>query len=615
MSKQGAMRQTRVPVVRIDAVRAAEGIIHVTNREVLPDYPPRLTDLLLHWARAAPDRTFLAERDGTGGWRRMSYAETLTAVRRLGRALLDRGLSAERPLLVISGNGIDHALLGLAALYVGIPYCPVSPAYSLVSQDFGKLRYVLDLLTPGLVFARDGKVFGKAIAAALPADLELVVTDNPPDRPCTLFADLLAQPDTPAVAAANAQVGPDTIAKFLLTSGSTGMPKAVINTQRMLCSNQIMIREVLAFLQDAPPVTLDWLPWSHTFGGNHNVGLILYNGGTLYIDEGLPTPGGIAATVRNLREIAPNIYFNVPKGFEFLVPHLRADSDLRRNYFSRLECNFYAGASLSAHVWDALDELALAETGARVPMLTGLGSTETAPFALAATIEICRAGNIGVPAKGVALKLVPNNGKLEARVKGPNITPGYWRQPDLTAKNFDEEGFYHLGDAVRFADPDDIQKGFIFDGRLSEDFKLGSGTWVSVGPLRAAIIAACAPFVRDAVIAGLDRDYPAILIFPDVDACRAFCADLKPDASLPELMAYPGLRQAIRDRLADLAARSTGSSTRVTRAILLDVPASIDLGETTDKGSINQRAVLQHRADLVAALYAEQPDARVIVVK
>jgi feruloyl-CoA synthase len=601
-----------------DAVleREPSGVIHVRTAQVLPPYHATLSEPLEHWAKAAPDRVFLGQRDDEGRWLTLSYAQVLAQTRRIGAALLRRGLSPERPIAIISSNGIEHALLALAAMNVGVPYAPISAAYSLLSTDFGKLRAILGLLTPGMVFASDGGAFARAIAATAPGGAELVVTRNPPaDRKATLFAELIGDEDDAGVAAAQRQVTPDTIAKFLFTSGSTGNPKGVINTHRMLCSNQAMIAAGFAFVQDEPPVVVDWLPWSHTFGSNHNFNMALVNGGSLYIDDGNPTPPGVPKTARNLREIAPTIYFNVPKGYEALVPHFRADAALRKNFFSRLKVLFYAGAGLNQTTWDDLTQLAVETTGERIIFLSSLGSTETSPLALACTFDFDRPGNIGLPAPGVELKLVPNEGKLEARLRGPHITPGYWRQPQLTRDAFDRDGFYKIGDALKFADPDDPGKGFLFDGRIAEDFKLSTGTWVSVGPLRARFIDACAPLVRDVVFAGPDRDDIVALVFPDVEACRKLAPEHAADAMTGAVLDDVRVRINFAELLGALAAASPGSSMRVMRAILLAEPASMDKGEMTDKGSINQRAVLKNRAALVDELYATPLSSRVIAVK
>ncbi|MGA9282785.1 MAG: feruloyl-CoA synthase [Pseudolabrys sp.] len=600
-----------------DAVleRRADGTIYMRAAQSLGGYHSKLSEPLEHWAKTAPDRLFLAQRDAQDQWRKRSYAETLADVRRIGAALLRRGLSAERPLVILSGNGIDHALLALGAMYVGIPYAPISPAYSLMSNDFGKLRTIISLLTPGVVFANDGGPFARAIYETVPDEIEFVVARNPlGDRKTTMFADLLGAEDATGVAAAHRAVSPDTIAKFLFTSGSTGNPKAVINTHRMLCSNQAMLGSGFAFVKDEPPVVVDWLPWSHTFGSNHNFNMVLTYGGSLYIDDGNPTPPGAPKTARNLREIAPTIYFNVPKGYEALISHFRADDALRRNFFGRLKVLFYAGAGLNETTWDQLTQLAIETTGERIIFLSSLGSTETAPLALACSWDFDRPGNIGLPAPGVELKLVPNEGKLEARLRGPHITPGYWRQDQLTRDAFDEEGFYKLGDALKFVDPNDPGKGLLFDGRISEDFKLSTGTWVSVGPLRARFIDHFAPYVRDVVFAGADRDDLAALIFPDVEACRKL-ANLGPDAPLSDIVAAPVVRAKFTELLKKLAGLSPGSSTRVNRAILMAEPPSLDKGEVTDKGSFNQRAVLRNRATAVDELYAVPLSSRVIAAE
>ncbi len=577
-------------------------------------HPHKLTERLLHWAKAAPDRVFLAQRDGAGGWRVLTYAQTLAAVRAIAAALLQRDLSVDRPIAILSGNDIEHALISLAAMHVGIPYAPISVPYSLLSQDFGKLKAIMATLSPGLVFAANGAAFARAIAAAVPPGAEVVVAATPPrDRRATDFTALAKTQPTPAVEAAHAKVGPNTIAKVLFTSGSTGQPKGVINTQLMLCANQTMIRAGLAFVADQPPVIVDWLPWNHTFGSNHNFGLVLDNGGSLYIDEGKPLPDAIDATVRNLRDIAPTIYFNVPKGFEMLLPHFAADRRLREKFFSRLQVMFYAGASMLQYVIDAWQQLAVNTTGMHITFISSLGSTETAPAALARTWQSERTGNIGLPLPGVELKLVPRDGKLEARLKGANITPGYWRAPALSADAFDDEGFYKIGDALKFDDPADPAKGLVFDGRLAEDFKLATGSWVSVGPLRAAFIAHFAPLARDVVLAGADRNEVAALVFPDLDACRKLAPGLAADIPAQTLLADQRVMAAFARLLDSFLATSTGASSRVTRAIFLAEPPSLDIGEMTDKGSINQRAVLAHRAGLIEDLYAGAPPPHVIV--
>src|SRR5215475_6493568 len=602
---------------RPDAVleQRPDGVIHIRAAQSLGRYHDNLSQPLEYWAKTAPDRVFLAQRDAQGQWRKLSYAQAFSDAKRIGAALLRRGLSAEKPIVVISGNDIEHALLALGAMYVGIPYAPISAAYSLMSSDFGKLRDIVNRLTPGLVFANDGGPFARALYQTVPDDVELAVARNPlGDRKTTMFADLLGATDDAGVAAANRKVSADTMAKFLFTSGSTGSPKAVINTHRMLCSNQAMLASSFAFVTDEPPVVVDWLPWSHTFGSNHNFNMVLTYGGSLYIDDGNPTPPGVPKTARNLREIAPTIYFNVPKGYEALTTHFRADDELRRNFFSRLKVLFYAGAGLNQTIWDELTRLAVETTGERIIFLSSLGSTETAPLALACSWDFDRPGNIGLPAPGVDLKLVPNEGKLEARLRGPHITPGYWRQEQLTRDAFDEEGFYKLGDALKFVDPNDPSKGLLFDGRIAEDFKLSTGTWVSVGPLRARFIDHFAPYVRDVVFAGGDRDYLAALIFPDIEACRKL-ANLGPDASLSDIIAAPPVRGRFAELLTKLASLSPGSSTRVNRAMLMAEPPSLDKGEVTDKGSFNQRAVLRNRAAMVDEIYAVPLSSRAIAAE
>lgn len=600
------------PTATQKSVRA-DGTILLQAEHKLEAYPARLTERLLHWAEQTPDRVLIARRNAEGDWQTLTYAQTLAQVRSLAQALLNYRLSTERTLVILSENSLEHALLALAAVHVGIPYAPISPPYSLLSQDFGKLRHTLQLMTPGLIFASDGQPYASALRVAneMFPDATLVLVKNPPaDLPCHRFAELAATPVTLAVESAFAQVTPDTVAKVLFTSGSTGLPKGVINTHRLWCANLQQITQTLPFLLDESPLFVDWLPWNHTFGGNHNFGLTLYNGGSLYIDDGKPTAKGIETTIANLRDLSPTAYFNVPKGFEELIPYLRREPALRQSFFRRLQMLFYAGATLSQHVWDGLEDLAAETTGYRVPIITGLGMTESGPSAMFAHWPGSYSGLLGVPVPGLELKLVPHEDKLEVRYRGDNVTPGYWRQPELNATCFDEEGFFRTGDAVTFVNVDAPNKGLLFDGRIAEDFKLTTGTWVSVGMLRMNLLKAGAPMVQDSVITGHNRNYIGALLFLNLDACRAL-AGLTSDVSATAIYQHPAITHKVQQTLNSLAQSATGSSNRIVRAVIATMPPSIDVGEITDKGSLNQRVILRHRADLVEALYAEPRAANV----
>jgi len=594
------------------AVRREGEHTYVLAEQALAPFADRLTDRLLHWAALTPDQPMMARRalkaDGTRGeWEFVTYGEALRAARSIGQALLNHGASAERPLAILSENSIEHALLGLGAMYVGVPYCSVSTAYSLVSQDYDKLKHVVRTITPGVVYAADLQRYGKAIDAAIPSDTPVVVDavgerQRASGQTETLSAWLATEP-TAAVDAAMHATGPETIAKFLFTSGSTKLPKAVINTQRMWCANQQQMRQSMPVLTTEPPVLVDWLPWNHTFGGNHNFGLTIYNGGTLYIDDGKPTPALMHETLRNLREVAPTVYFNVPTGFEAIAQAMHTDDALRRTMLSRVRMFFYAGAALAQPVWDSLFAHAEREVGERIVMTTGLGMTESGPFGIFVTSPNVKAGDLGVPTPGMELKLVPSDGKVEVRYKGPNITPGYWRNDEASAGAFDDEGFFCTGDAVKWIDENDLHKGVRFDGRIAEDFKLATGTFVSVGPLRSKIIGAGVPYVQDAVITGINLHEVGAMIFPIVPAVRKLSGS--PDtASLAEVLASPRVLAHFQDVVNTLAKTATGSANRVARMCLLSDPPSLDKGEITDKGSINQRSVLAHRAALVDGLHA-----------
>ncbi|WP_129647519.1 feruloyl-CoA synthase [Peristeroidobacter agariperforans] len=578
-----------------------DGSILLQPQGTLPEYPARLMDWLEHWAGVAPERTLIARR-AHGGWRNVSYCEMLERVRRVAAGLARRNLSEQRPILIVSGNSIEHLVLSFAAMWVGVPFCPMSPAYSLASADLGRARHIIELLTPGMIAAFDTPCFAHMLVQLVAHDTEIVGDAALADREVTSLTELEAAV-TSELDIRHQKTDCDTITKFLLTSGSTGMPKVVITTNRMVCSNAMMQRQSMPFLADEPPVVVDWLPWSHTFGGSHIVGLVLSNGGTLYIDDGKPTPTGITETIRNLREISPTVYFNVPKGFEMIAQHLHEDAQLRRRFYGRLRAYFFAGASLAQHTWDALDAMSLHERRLKTPMLSGLGATETGPAVTFTTPAMGRAGVVGLPANGSLVKLAPVNEKLEIRVRSPSVTPGYWRQPELTAAAFDDEGFYCLGDAVRLLDQNDPTRGLVFDGRIGEDFKLSNGSWVSVGPLRAELIAQLAPFAQDVVIGCPDADYITALIIPDVTACgRAL--RLSHTLSHEEIARDPVIKGLLRACLRVHARRNTASTRHIRRARLLPSAPSLDHGEITDKGSINQRAVLRNRSQLVAELYA-----------
>jgi feruloyl-CoA synthase len=564
----------RYAPAEVNVEKRGDGSLLLRSPQPLKPYARAVGDWLLHWYERAPDRSFIAERKGDG-WRRVSYRDALSDARRIGQALLNLGLNAERPVAILSDNSVDHALLALGAMHVGVPVAPISPAYSLMSKDFAKLKYIFDLLKPGLVFAAEEEKFAPALAAvgARSTSVKQLLETNPGSTLELAFSRLT----------------PDSIAKILFTSGSTGIPKGVINTHRMICSNQQSWAQLWPFLEDKPPVLVDWLPWNHTFGGNACFNMVLRNGGTLYIDGGKPAPGLVEVTAKNLREISPTLYFNVPRGFDLLMPMLEQDAALRQNFFRSLDMLFYAGAALPQNLWERLEKLAIAEKSGQLAMTSAWGSTETAPMASCVHFPIARAGVVGNPAPGCALKLVPTGGKLEIRVKGPNVTPGYFRRDDLTKAAFDEEGYYRIGDAMKFADPAAPEKGLVFDGRVAEDFKLTTGTWVHAGAIRVRLIAAGNPLIQDAVITGHDRNEVGALVF------------LTPAANGADIKARLSLA------LKDLAAEG-GSSTHPTRLLVMSEPPQIDAGEITDKGYINQRAVLERRAALVEKLYSNDSE-------
>ncbi len=598
-------------VTRAIATQAGGNTYLRCENELAP-YGTRLTDRFVHWANTTPDRTWMARRGEDGQWIHLSYADAWRKIQHIAQAFLNMGLSVDRSVAILSENSLEHALIGVAAMTVGIPYCSISPPYSLVSQDFDKLKHIFATITPGFVYASDAARYGKALQAVVQSDMVVATIGSTqsdvPAKRAIGFDDLLATPVSHEVAAAMAATGPDTIVKFLFTSGSTKLPKGVINTQRMICANAQQITQSIPAMGLDPLVLVDWTPWNHTFGGNHNFSLIIHHGGTMYIDDGKPVPALHDITLRNLREISPTMYLNVPIGFEMIASAMKVDDEdgrqLRKSLLSRCRMFFYAGAALAQPIWDSLFESQEKEIGERIVMTTGLGMTESSPFALFVTSPNVKAGDLGLPAPGVVLKLVPMGDKIEVRYKGPNITPGYWRNDEAMKDCLDEEGYFCSGDAVKWIDENDTHQGLKFDGRIAEDFKLSTGTFVSVGPLRAKMIAAGAPYIQDVVITGLNEKEVGALILLALNPCKK-ALNLPDSATVADAAHHPQLQAAMASMLTELAKTATGSSTRVARAVVLDSLPSIDKGEITDKGSINQRAVLKERAALVAALYAD----------
>jgi feruloyl-CoA synthase len=597
----------------VDLTPAPGGGSVLSSRTPLAEYEGSLGEMLRGWADIAGGRLLIGERDAAGGWRRVTYSEARRAADAIAQALLDRGLGPQRPVAVLSGNSVDHALLMLGCLTAGVPIVPVSAAYSLQSRDFTKLRQVLEIARPALVYVTDTRAFGSALMT-LDHEVEVVAGDTAAAGAATPFSELLNSSPGPEVDRAFAAVGPDTVAKLLFTSGSTGGPKGVITTHRMLCSNQQAMTQVWPFLRETPPILVDWLPWSHTFGGSHNFNMVLKNGGSLYIDAGRPAPGLLEATVRNLRDVSPTLYFNVPAGFAALLPVLEADRELATRFFAELQVIFYAGASLSADLWERLGRLSAKFAAAEVAMTTSWGATETAPAVTSAHFPLEKPGNIGVPLPGTQIKLAPVGAKLELRVKGPNVTPGYLGRPDLTAAAFDEQGFYRTGDAGALVDPDDGSRGVVFAGRIAEEFKLTTGVWVAAGSVRTEALAAVDGLLQDAAVSGHDRDYLGLLAWVNAGAARRIVPS-SVDAGDPAAVAScDAVVEAVRRGLASYNARAGGSSARIARVLLLTEPPSLDAGEITDKGYINQRAVLDRRAGDVERLYELKPAPGVIEI-
>ena len=589
------------------------GAFVLRSPDSLRPYARCIGEWLERWAQETPERTFLAERTGDD-WFRLSYAQARQRVGSLAQSLLDLGLPAGKPLVVLSENDIDHALLSLAAMHVGIPVGTVSVAYSRnTAGGCARLRSILGVLEPGLLFVGDGDAYREAIAQVQPA-CPVLAARNAAAIPGALpLAGLYDREESPAVMAAFARIDGDTHARYLMTSGSSGGPKAVVNTQRMLCTNQQAIAQCWRFLERREIVVLDWLPWSHTFGVNHNFNMVLRNGGTLYIDDGRPLPGQIERTLENLKAVRPTVFYNVPRGYEVLLPYLERDQELARALFGRLEMLFYAGASLPQNAWDRLKAVAARVRDRPLFLTTEWGATETAPALTNVHFALERPGNIGLPLPGIEIKFVPSGDKLEMRVRGESVFREYRNAAELTTRAFDEEGFYRIGDAGYLLDPQRPEQGIVFDGRVSEDFKLTTGTWVSVGTLRPRLVSALAPYAQDCVICGHNRDDVGALIYP-TPALRALAGEAGARMGVDELAREPAVRLALCAGLQAMAHGYPASSQHAVRLLILDSPPSPEAGEITDKGYINQRQALSLRAAQVERLYAEPLDQAVILL-
>ena len=584
-----------------------DGSILVWREDPLGAYPGHLSERIAHWAAATPDQTWMAERGPDGDWIKVSYAELMQQIESIAQALLDLELSSDKPVMILSGNSLKHAILALAAQHVGIPSAAISSASAYASADPAKVAGILEQITPGAVFVEDAAPFAFAISQPGFEGVTVICANGQVDnRKNVTWEQLVSTKPRAELAAAHARVRPDDVAKFLFTSGTTGSPKAVIQTQKMMCANMQQVLDCYTFMATTPPVFVDWAPWSHTASGNKVFNMTIYNGGTYYIDTGKPTPNGMAETIRNLREISPTWYFNVPVGYEALLEAMDDDQTLRETFFKDLKMLMYAGAGLSAQLWARLRSVSVETIGEEILLTTGLGATETGPFSLYCTDPQENPGNIGIPAQGVTIKLIPTQGKLEARLSGPNMTPGYWRDDKKTAEAFDEEGYYCIGDALRFAEAGDATKGFFFDGRIAENFKLSSGTWVSVGSVRARLNDAMQGLVRDVVITGEGHNELAALLIPFRPAIERVVKGGE-GMSDSELLNHPSLKAKVAELLAKDVAAVSGSSRRVRRVMFMEQPLEARLGEVTDKGTVNQKAVLRHHPDLIELIYSENP--------
>ena len=588
--------------------RSDETLLLRSNAE-MGDVVDTSADWLHRWSVEAPERIFLAERSGAG-WREETYQSTLQKVRAIAASLLARGMGPDTPILIMSGNGVDHGVLTLAAHYVGVPTAPIAEQYALIPAARERLEHAISLVKPSMAYVVDADKFAHAITIDALAGVEIVASDVGSQSGVTGMDTLLQGDSGVDIDAARGQVTPDSVVKILMTSGSTSAPKGVMTTQRMMCVNQTQIADSLPFLTERPPSVVDWLPWNHVFGGSHNFNMMLANGGSFYIDDGKPLKGLFDRTVENLKMVTGSLVFNVPVGFGMLLQALKSDQDLRQRFFQDLDMIFYAGASLPQDIWQGLEHMALDVKG-EVPLMTSSwGLTETAPATMIQQEPTDRSGVIGVPMSGVTLKLVPEeDGRYEVRAKGPNIMPGYYNDPQKTAEAFDGEGYFITGDAMVFVDPDNVNAGMRFDGRISEDFKLLTGTWVRATALRMSLLSHFAPLAADLVITGQDKSDIGVLIFPNKEAIQTAGHALD---DVDGMLSDPSLLTALRDRLAAWNEANASSSTRIARAALFAEPASLVDAEITAKGNLNFRKVLQRRSAILDHLYNGSHDAVIV---
>lgn len=589
-------------------------VLYLHPKEQLKNYPQKLTDRLIHFAQTKPEHIFAAKRNTQGEWVKLSYADTLQRAWHIAQALHNRNLSEQRPLLILSGNDLEHLTLSMAAMLAGVPFSAISPAYSLISQDFGKLKHVFDVLTPGMVYANDGQAFAKAIQNCAQTEVEIVTNKGIlGEHSCTSFQSLLDTSVT-NVQEYYQSLDEHQIAKFLFTSGSTKLPKAVPTTHLMLSVNQQMLLQTFPEFEETPPVLLDWLSWHHTFGGSHNVGIALYNGGTIYIDDGKPVAGKFDETIRNLKEISPTVYLNVPKGWEELTDALEKDAELRDRFFAKVKILFFAGAALSEAGWNRLDRIAQEHCGEKIRIMSGLGMTETAPSCAFTTGPLVMAGFIGYPAPGCEIKLVPYGDKLEFCVRGKHVMKGYWRlNADQQSIVFDEEGFFHTGDAVRLVDVNDPTQGLMYDGRIAEDFKLNTGTFVNVGTIRNKVLIQGNRLIQDVCITGSNLNAIGFLIFPKLDACAEYAALSLTENSAEQILKHPKVQLWFRQFLMTFNKDATGSSNRASMLYLMTEPPQLDAGEVTDKGNLNQGNIIKRRAEKIEELYQKQTENSLII--